>query len=74
MNIQHLWLVGGGSLVSSFLEKKLLTNISLSLMPIILGSGIKLFGNLHSPIKIIKETHKLHESGMVQLEYTIKNA
>jgi len=43
MNINHLWLVGGGSLASSFLESKLLTNISVSLMPIILGGGIKLF-------------------------------
>ncbi len=54
--------------------EKLLTNISLSLMPIILGSGIKLFGDLPSPIKIKKESKKPHESGMVQLEYTIKNA
>jgi dihydrofolate reductase len=74
MNIKHLWLVGGGSLASSFLENNLLTNISLSLMPIILGSGIKLFGGLPFPMKIKKEIHKPHESGMVQLEYTIKNA
>jgi len=74
MSVKHLWVVGGGSLISSFIEKKLLTNISLSLMPIILGSGIKLFGDMPSPIKIIKESHKPHESGMVQLEYTINNA
>lgn len=74
MNIKHLWLVGGGSLAASFLEKNLLTNISLSLMPIILGSGIKLFGNQPSPIKIKKENYNQHESGMVQLDYTIKNA
>lgn len=74
MNIKHLWLVGGGSLAASFLEKNLLTNISLSLMPIILGIGIKLFGNQPSPIKIKKENYNQHESGMVQLDYTIKNA
>jgi dihydrofolate reductase len=54
MNIKHLWLVGGGSLASSFVESNLLTNISLSFMPILLGSGIKLFGDLPSPIKIKK--------------------
>jgi dihydrofolate reductase len=74
MNIKHLWLVGGGSLASSFLDNNLLTNISLSLMPILLGSGIKLFGSLPSPMKIKKESQKAHESGMVQLEYTMKNA
>ena len=71
MNIKHLWLVGGGSLASSFVESNLLTNISLSLMPILLGSGIKLFGDLPSPIRINKESEKTHESGMVQLEYSI---
>jgi dihydrofolate reductase len=73
-NIKHLWLVGGGSLASSFLVNNLLTNISLSLMPIILGGGIKLFGDVPAPIKINKESEKTHKSGMVQLEYTIKNA
>jgi dihydrofolate reductase len=71
MSIKHLWLVGGGSLASSFLEHNLLTSISLSLMPLILGGGIKLFGELPSPIRINKENQKLHGSGMVQLEYTI---
>lgn len=74
MNIKHLWLVGGGTLASSFLVNNLLTNISLSLMPIILGGGIKLFGDVPTPIKINKESEKTHKSGMVQLEYTIQNA
>jgi len=74
MNIKHLWLVGGGSLASSFLQKNLLTNLSLSLMPIILGSGIKLFGNLPFPILIKKEKLEPHSSGLSQLEYTINNA
>jgi len=73
MDIRHLWLVGGGSLASSFLEMKSLTNISLSLMPIILGGGIKLFGDLPSPGKIKKENQVPHDSGFIQLEYAIKN-
>ena len=74
MNIKHLWLVGGGSLASSFLQNNLLTNVSLSLMPIILGSGIKLFGTLPNPVKLTKHKPEPHGSGMLQLEYTIRNA
>lgn len=74
LNIKHLWLVGGGSLASAFLEKSLLTDVSLSLMPIILGGGIKLFGDLPSPIKINKGNQVPHESGFIQLEYIIDNA
>lgn len=74
MKIKHLWLVGGGSLSSSFIQKKLLTNISLALMPIVLGKGIKLFGELPAPVFLDKQNLESPESGMVQIEYTIKNA
>ncbi len=74
MKLEHLWCVGGGSLASSFLEKNLLTNVYLSLMPVILTKGIKLFGELQSHLLVEKENQKTHESGIVQLEYTIKNA
>jgi len=74
LSIKHLWLVGGGSLASAFLGKSLLTDVSLSLMPIILGGGIKLFGDLSSPIKINKDNQALNESGFIQLEYTFNNA
>lgn len=73
MNIKHLWLVGGGNLTSSFLENNLLTSLYLTIMPIILGSGIKLFGDLTSPVKTVNERLKQHDSGMIQLEYTIKS-
>ncbi|MCU7845663.1 MAG: dihydrofolate reductase family protein [Candidatus Thiodiazotropha sp. (ex Monitilora ramsayi)] len=72
MNIKHLWCVGGGELASSFMEAKLLTNIYLSLMPVLLGSGIKLFGNLPSDVMLNKVREKSYASGMVQLEYAIK--
>lgn len=74
LNIKHLWLVGGGSLASSFLKNNILTDISISLMPIVLGSGIRLFGTLHSPVQLTKHHTEQHDSGMLQLEYTIKNA
>ena len=71
-NIGHLWCVGGGELAASFLEANLLTNIYLSLMPILLGSGIKLFGDLSTDAMLRKVREKSYDSGMVQLEYTIK--
>jgi len=72
MNINHSWLVGGGSLASSFLKNNLLTNVSLSLMPIILGGGIKLFGELSNPVPIKEESSKSYNSGFRQIEYSIK--
>ncbi len=40
---EHLWLVGGGQLASAFVDRGLLTHLSISEMPIKLGSGIPLF-------------------------------
>jgi dihydrofolate reductase len=73
IGINHLWCVGGGNLASSLIETKLLSNIYLSLMPTVLGSGIKLFGNLPTHSMLNRISQKAHESGMVQLEYTTKN-
>ena len=71
MSVNHLWLVGGGSLASSFIENNLLSNISLSLMPIILGGGIKLFVQLSNPVQIKVESSKSHDAGFMQIEYSI---
>lgn len=72
MDVNHLWLVGGGRLASSFIEKNLLTNISVSLMPVILGGGIKLFGELPIHVRIKEESTKLYDSGFRQIEYLIE--
>lgn len=44
-NLNHIWLVGGGKLASSFLERRLLTHISITEALINLGRGITLFAN-----------------------------
>ena len=69
--VKHLWLVGGGKLASSFLEDKLLTNLSISQMPIILGGGIRLFGDLHNHIKIQRVSVEPHKSGFTQMDFLI---
>ena len=42
-SLQHLWLLGGGQLASAFLDKQLLSHVSIAEMPIELGEGIPLF-------------------------------
>jgi dihydrofolate reductase len=41
----HIWLVGGGKLACTFLQKNLLDSLILSIMPEVLGQGVKLFGD-----------------------------
>ena len=41
----NIWLVGGAMLCQSFLRLGLVDEIRLSVMPVLLGDGLCLFGN-----------------------------
>jgi len=43
--LAHIWLVGGGKLASAFLDKGILTHLSITKMPIELKAGIPLFSD-----------------------------
>lgn len=72
LGIKHLWLVGGGKLAGSFIENKYLTHLSISQMPIILGGGIKLFGELEEQVNIKRKSVYPHDSGFSQLEFELE--
>lgn len=68
--IKHLW-VDGGIAISTFLETGMVDQVILSVIPIILGSGISLFSSM-------KQEHACHlvssqsfPSGLMQLQYEI---
>ena len=56
-NLKHIWLVGGGKLASAFLERGILTNLSITKTPIKLNAGIPLFAD-----------HKLENIRSVKME------
>ena len=68
--IEHLWLVGGGVLATSFVNSGLLTHIGLSVMPIILGSGIKVFDVLPAHV-LLQQTNSTALSGLTHIEYSL---
>ena len=72
IGVNHLWLVGGGKLASTFIEQKPLTDISISQMPIILGGGIKLFGKMDTSKKIKRVRVDVKSSGFNQLDYVLE--
>lgn len=73
MGLKNLWLVGGGKLASSFLEKDLITNLSISEMPVILESGIPLFSDHKLDKLLIEKTEKIQKNGFNQLEIALRN-
>ena len=73
MGVVHLWLVGGGSLAASFIANSLLTDISVTLIPIVLGSGIPLVAPLASSSRLKLKTCHTNVAGWVQLEYEVRD-
>jgi dihydrofolate reductase len=46
---KNIWLVGGGSLITQFLNESAIDEMILSIIPTILGKGINLFPNSTLP-------------------------
>lgn len=69
---KDVWLMGGGLLTQGFLREGLLNEIALSLIPILLGGGVPLFGRIGKETKLRLAHSKAHPSGIVQLRYVVK--
>ena len=69
---EYIWLVGGAQLAQAFLRIEHVNTLHLSLIPVLLGSGIPLFVNIDGPhgLKLIESTAL--SSGIVELQYSVK--
>ena len=58
LGIRRAWLMGGGKLASSFLAAGLIDELSVAVMPVVLGSGIPLFddGIPETHLELIEKT------------------
>ncbi len=73
-NCQRLY-IDGGQLIQSFLRAGLVTDLTITTIPILLGDGICLFGDLEHDIhlQLVSATGYL-SSGFVQSIYQVKNS
>ncbi|MCY1119977.1 dihydrofolate reductase family protein [Bacillus safensis] len=68
---RDIWLYGGSSLITTFINLGLVDEFRLSVHPIILGEGKPLFIDINKRINLqIVETQKF-SSGVVQLTYRL---
>lgn len=67
---RHLY-VDGGITIQGFLAAGLIERIIITRIPIVLGSGIPLFGPAQHDIKLRHVTTRPYPSGFVQSEYAV---
>jgi dihydrofolate reductase len=67
--LRRAWLVGGGKLAAAFRAEGLITEHIVSVIPVLLGSGIALFDGPAPAETLMLLGTKAYDSGIVQLRY-----
>ncbi len=70
---KNIWLAGGGSLVTQFLNLGAIDEMTISIVPLILGKGIRLFADVPAETQFETVKTVLFDTGIVNLVYQKKN-
>lgn len=68
----HLY-IDGGLVIQSFLREGLIDEITITVIPVLLGSGKPLFGCLDNDIELTHIATKTYEFGFVQTKYRVNH-
>ena len=71
--IRHVY-VDGGITVQRFLQAGLIQRLIITRVPVLIGTGIPLFGALQRDIALTHVATRQYASGLVQSEYVVKVA
>jgi dihydrofolate reductase len=71
---RNIWLVGGAMLCQSFLELGLVDEIRLTIAPVLLGEGLRLFGGSLTEEKWNLKNVVAYKNGFVELSYSAPTA
>ena len=68
---EHVY-VDGGITIQRFLSEGLVDEITVTVIPVILGAGIPLFGSIENDISLIHVRTIAFDFGFVQTTYSVK--
>ena len=69
---KNIWLTGGGSLVTQFLNHGAIDEMTISIVPLVLGKGIRLFADEPAETQFETVKTELFDTGIVNLVYRKK--
>ncbi len=70
---KNIWIYGGASVINQVIELSLADIFTISIIPTILGNGIKLFDKIDFETKLKLKSTRTY-NGIVDLEYELRNA
>jgi dihydrofolate reductase len=68
---QDIWLAGGGSVVNQYLAAGLVDEIDLSVSPVILGAGERLFAGLKRGAVKLEQLRAVEAPGVTHIKYRV---
>jgi dihydrofolate reductase len=70
---KDIWLCGGGELFRVLLEMRQVETVEVSVMPVLLSTGVALLPAPAKQAKLKLSGHKIYRSGIVSLIYEVQN-
>lgn len=70
---RSIWFVGGGMVAGECLRRGLADELRYSILPILIGEGIRFFDRLDTDIALHLAEVQAYKSGMVELRYEVRS-
>jgi dihydrofolate reductase len=70
---KDIWLMGGGEIISAFLDAKAIDEFVISVVPVFIGDGIPLIARRHRHVRLELISNDKFADGLVQLRYRVIN-
>jgi len=68
---KDIWLMGGGDLIASCLDEKVIDEFVVSVVPVFIGDGIPLVARRHRQVPMTLKSVDRFDDGLVQLHYLV---
>lgn len=68
---QDIWLAGGASVVNQYLEARLVDELDVSIAPLILGAGARLFDRLERGRIALNQIRAVDAPGVTHIKYEV---
>jgi dihydrofolate reductase len=68
---KHVWMMGGGELIASFLDAGEIDEFDIHVMPVFIGEGIPLVAPRHRDVELRLRSSEQYPDGVVRLRYEV---